>query len=173
VPDQQAHGPANWYGWQTLIAVAPFDIAMFVGLARSGTSGATEAVDVGFVGRTLAPAVVHMAHQRWSTAFGSMGLHAATTGTGLAIGFAIGLALQGDCPPRDPCRNHFRDLPLGPGYGAIAGSMTGTVLDTIFFTYRQRLTWTASAPVEPARRAWAIAPYATRGGVGIAAGGTL
>ena len=61
------------------------------------------------------------------------------------FGYAVGLATQNECPPRDPCRNHFREIPAGAGYGAIAGSMTGTVLDVVFFGYRQRLSWTAYA----------------------------
>jgi hypothetical protein len=173
VRDQPRLGSGNWYGWQTLIAVAPFDIAMFTGLARLGDSSGPATFAVGFVGRNLAPAVVHGAHGRGATAFGSVGLHAAATATGLVIGYAIGLALQGACPPLSPCRNGFRDLPPGLDYGAVAGSMSGTVLDVIFFAYRQKLSWTASAPADPAastRTAWAFAPYAAPSTVGTAKG---
>ena len=175
-PDQEHSRPANWYGWQTLVAVAPFDIAMYSGVPQLGNNAASNAAfAVGFAGRNLAPAVVHMAHGRVGTAFASIGLHAAATATGVAVGYGIGLALQGACPPRSPCRNGFRDLPPGPLYGAIAGSTSGTVLDTVFFTYRQKLTWTASAPVTTRRTmtAWAIAPYVAPSSGGIAAAGTF
>jgi hypothetical protein len=122
------------------------------------------------VGRNLAPAVVHLAHRRWSTAFGSVGLHLAMTGTGVAIGYAFGIALQPPCDPTMPCKTNAA-VPLGPGYGAIVGSMSATVLDSVFFAYRQRLSWTAAAP--PPGRTWAFAPYVAPHGAGIAAAGTL
>ena len=159
----------NWYGWQTLIAVAPFDILMFAGLPQIGNTGGTAAFAMGFVGRTLAPAVVHMAHGRVGTGFGSIGLHLATTATGFAIGYGIGIAAQGTCKAPSPCGHEQTVVPNGAYDGAIAGSMTGTVLDVIFFAYRQRLTWTADAPVAPTKSAWAITPYAAPGGGGLGA----
>src|SRR4051794_4074612 len=83
-----------WYGWQTLLAVAPFDIATIVGLARPDAPYATGLFAAGFAGRNLAPAVVHMAHSRPGLGFGSVGLHAAASATGLVVGYAVGLAIQ-------------------------------------------------------------------------------
>ncbi len=166
-PDAAKRGPLTWYGWQTLLAVAPFDIAMFGGLATFSSQGGFDAFVTGFVGRNLAPAIVHMAHGRVGTGFASIGLHAATTATGIAIGYAIGIAVESKaCHAPDPCTNHFLGIPPGPDYGAIAGSMVGTVLDVVFFAHRQKLSWTASASP-----AWGAAPYATPNGGGVAAAG--
>jgi hypothetical protein len=159
----------NWYGWQTLLAVAPFDIAMFAGLSQFPAKTGVGVFTAGFVGRNLAPAVVHMAHDRVGVGFGSIGLHMAATGTGVAIGYAIGIAMAGKCPPVSTCRNGFRDLPPEPGYGAIAGSMAGTVLDAVFLAHRTKLSWTARSTAP----AWALAPFATRTATGLAAGGTF
>jgi hypothetical protein len=167
-PDEH-HAPANWYGWQTLVATAPFDIAMFAGLARYATQSGSEAFAVAFTARNLVPAVVHFAHGKAGRGFGSIGLMAAASATGVAIGFAIGLATQSPCPPLNPCRNNDRPIPPAAGYGAIAGSMAGTVLDTVFFGYRQRLSWTA-AKSEPS---WTVAPFATSRTAGLSAGWTL
>ena len=164
--DVERRGPLTWYGWQTLLAVAPFDIAMFAGLARFGDKAGVDAFVTGFVGRNLAPAVVHMAHGRVGTGFASIGLHAATTATGVAIGYGIGIALESKCHAPDPCTNHFLGIPPGPDYGAIVGSMVGTVLNVVFFAHRQRLSWTASAAP-----AWGVAPYAAPKGGGVAAAG--
>jgi hypothetical protein len=167
-------GPPNWYGWQTLIAIAPFDIAMFVGLARTGAPGGSEAFYTGLIGRGLAPAVVHLAHGKPGTAIGSIGLHVGMTAAGLAIGYGLGIALTNqNCPPVSPCRNNFVSVPNGPIPGAVVGSMSATILDVVFFGYRQKLSWTASAPTTPARTAWSMAPYAAPGGAGLAAGGAF
>jgi hypothetical protein len=165
----------NWYGWQTLVAVAPFDIAMFVGVGLGNGTGGTQALYTGLIGRNLAPAVVHLAHGRVGTALGSLGLHAGMTAAGLAIGYGLGIALEDhSCPPVNPCRNNFVGVPNGPLPGAIVGSMSATLLDVVFFNYRQRLSWTASSPpVSPNRPAWAMAPYAAPGGGGVAATGTF
>jgi hypothetical protein len=151
---------------------------MFAGLATYGQTAGTAAFVTGFAGRNLAPAVVHLAHRRFGTAFGSVGLHAGMAATGLAIAYGIAIGLEPPCDPRHPCGNHFQSVPQGVGYGAIAGSMVGTALDMIFFAYRQRLSWTASAPEAPAPKvAWAVAPYAapTASGAtaGLAAGGAF
>jgi hypothetical protein len=155
----------NWYGWQTLIAIAPFDITMFVGLAKQGTEAGTAAFWTGFIGRGLAPAVVHMAHQKWGKAFGSIGLNVGMSAAGLAIAYGIGIATTPACPPLAPCRNGFVNIPSGIVYGAVVGSMSATILDVVFFTYREKLSWTASAQ-PPARGGakgsqigWAFAPY--------------
>jgi len=42
-PDTERRGPMNWYGWQTLLAVAPFDITMFTSLAYLGQPGGNAA----------------------------------------------------------------------------------------------------------------------------------
>jgi hypothetical protein len=166
-PDHEYVPPGSWYGWQTLIAVAPLDIAMFAGLAHISDPKGEGVFAAAFTARNLAPGIVHMAHGRVGTGFGSVGLHAAATATGVAIGYAFGLALQGACPPTSPCRNGFRDLPVGPGYGAIAGSMVGTVLDVVFFAHRTKLSWTAARPGP----SWAMAPFAGRNTAGLSAGG--
>jgi hypothetical protein len=159
-PPAERAGAANWYGWQTLIAIAPFDIAMFAGLATWGQSSGYDAFTVGFVGRNLAPSVVHMAHQRFGIAFGSIGLHIGASATGLAIAYAFGIAFQAPCQPLNPCKNQFQSIPSGVGYGVVVGSMVGTVLDVVFLGYRQKLAWTASAaPPERPRVAWTVAPY--------------
>ncbi|MFT3776175.1 MAG: hypothetical protein QM820_63335 [Minicystis sp.] len=161
-----------WYGWQTLIAVAPFDIAMFTGLARWHESYGPGTFAAGFVGRNLAPAIVHMAHRRPGVGFGSIGLHAVATATGVAVGYAIGIAIQANCPPRDPCRYGVREMPPGPEYGAIAGSMVGTVMDVVFLARRSRSAWgvTGSLPATPTV---AFSPFATPSALGVAAGGTF
>jgi hypothetical protein len=172
VPPAPDRAPsANWYGWQTLIAIAPFDIAMFAGLARFGDTGGTAAFATGFIGRSLAPGIVHMAHGRVGTGFGSVGLHLATTATGFAVGYGIGIAVENSCMQRTGCNNGFRDIPAGTIYGAVAGSMVGTVLDVVFFAHRQRLSWTAQAPAAPSAPVWALAPYAAPKTAGLAAGG--
>jgi hypothetical protein len=112
-----------------------------------------------------------MAHGKFGTAFGSVGLHAATAASGLAIAYGIAIALQPPCQPRVPCRDDA--LPPGVGYGPVVGSMIGTMLDVVFFTHRQRLSWTASAPppvAEAPKVAWSIAPYAAPTPYGTAAG---
>src|SRR6185437_3968534 len=116
--DTGRRGPLTWYGWQTLLAVAPFDIAMFAGLGNFSSQGGKDAFFTGFVGRNLAPSVVHMAHGRVGTGFASIGLHAATTATGIAIGYGIGIALEAKCAAPMPCTNHFLGIPPGPDYGA-------------------------------------------------------
>jgi hypothetical protein len=168
-PEHEYVPPGNWYGWQSLIAVAPFDIAMFAGLAKYGQTAGTGAFAAGFIGRNLAPAAVHLAHGRGTAAFGSVGLHLAATATGVTIGYAIGIAVSTECKPLDPCRNGFHDIPAGPVYGAIAGSMVGTVLDVVFLAHRKPLSWTA-ARAEPT---WTMAPFATPKTAGLAAGGTF
>lgn len=165
--DQPRPDVSLWYGWQTLIAVAPFDIAMFAALAKYGDRGTVATFTTGFVGRNLAPAIVHMAHRRPGVGFGSIGLHAASTATGVAIGYAIGIALQEACPPRAPCRNGFRDMPPGPEYGAIAGSMVGTVLDVVILARRPRSTWSTTQTGS----AVMVAPWASSTAGGLAAGG--
>ena len=170
--EPERRGPMNWYGWQTLIAVAPIDIVMFASLPRLGDTAGTATFAAAFVARNLAPAVVHLAHGRVATAFASIGLHAATTATGVAIGYGLGIALEAGCKGPTPCRNSDLQIPPGPGYGAIAGSISGTIL-TLFFAHRQRLTWTASAPAAPAGPTWAFAPYAAPKGAGLAAAGTF
>lgn len=160
-----------WYGWQTLIAVAPFDIAMFVGLARYDDRYGQAVFTTGFVGRNLAPAVVHLANRRPGLAFGSVGLHAVATATGVAVGYAVGIAIQSrECAPGEGCCTGVRDLPPGPGYGAIAGSMVGTVLDVVFLATRPRSSWASS---QTASTTWTMSPYATPTGLGVAAGGTF
>jgi hypothetical protein len=94
------------------------------------------------------------------------------TAAGVAIGYAIGIAVQPACAPLAPCRGQFYTVPQGPNFGAIVGSMSATVLDTVFFTYRQRLSWTAAAPA-PTKRTWALAPYVEPHGAGVAAAGAL
>jgi hypothetical protein len=168
-PDREHVPPANWYGWQTLVAVAPFDIAMFVGLAHYSDPSGAKVFGTAFAARNLVPGVVHFAHGHVGRGFASMGLQAATTATGVAIGYIFGLALQAECPPLNPCRNNFRGIPPEAGYGAIAGSMVGTVLDVVFFAHRQQLSWTA-AKNEPS---WTLAPFATQRAVGMAAGWEL
>jgi hypothetical protein len=168
-PERRHTAPGNWYGWQTLIAVAPFDIAMFASLSRFSTPAGTDTFAVAFTARNLVPAVVHLAHGRAGRAFGSVGLQAATTATGLVIGYAFGIALEAPCLAPDPCRNNFRGFPPGPDVGAIVGSMAGTVLDVVFFAHRTRLTWTV-ARNEPS---WTVAPFATQRSVGLAAGWSL
>jgi hypothetical protein len=151
--------------------VAPFDIAMFVGLGRGDASGGTAAFTTGFVGRNLAPAVVHGFHGRGGASFASVGLHAAAIGTGVVIGYAVAVAMDKPCAPTDPCAKNLHDsIPPGPGYGAIAGSMAGTVLDVIFLSHRTPQSWTASAKLEPT---WGVTPYAAQHGFGVAAGGTF
>jgi hypothetical protein len=169
-PDREVVPAGNWYGWQTLIAVVPFDIAMFAGLATYGQGAGTGAFIAGFAGRNLAPAVVHMAHGKFGTAFGSVGLHAATSASGLAIAYGIAIALQPPCQPRTPCKDD--SLPSGIGYGPVVGSMIGTVLDVVFFAHRQRLSWTASTPppADAPKVAWSVAPYAAPTPHGSAAG---
>lgn len=159
-----------WYGWQTLIAVAPFDIAMFVGLVKWDESYGHATTITGFVGRNIVPGVVHMFHRRPGVGFGSMGLHAAASATGVAIAYAIGIGIQENCKPLDPCRNSFRGVPPGVGYGAVAGSMVGTILDVVFLAHRSRANFgvTGSTRVEPTV---AFAPYATQSSLGVAAGG--
>lgn len=171
-PDAGERPTSLWYGWQTLAAVAPFDIAMFVGLARHDASYGPATFATGFVGRNLAPAAVHIAQRRPGVGFGSVGLHAVATATGLAVGYGVGIAVQQACPPRDPCRYGFRDIPPGLGYGAIAGSMVGTVMDVVFLARRARSVWgvTGSAPVGPSV---AVSPFATQTAVGVAAGGVF
>lgn len=168
-PDREHVPQDNWYGWQTLIAVAPFDIAMFIGLSQQGTSAATGATAVGLAGRSLTPAVVHWAHGSVGKGFGSIGLHMASMGTGVAIGYGIGLALVGTCKPVALCRNNFREVPPGPGYGAVVGSMVGTVLDVIFLAHRKKRSWTASNPGP----SLAVTPVLTRDTAGAAAGGVF
>ena len=164
----------NWYGWQTLIAVAPIDIVMFASLPRLGDTAGTATFAAAFVARNLAPAVVHLAHGRVATAFGSIGLHAATTATGVAIGYGLGIALEAGCKKGPtPSATATSGIAPGPGYGAIAGSISGTILNVVFFAHRQRLTWTASAPAAPAGPTWAFAPYAAPKGAGLAAAGTF
>lgn len=158
-----------WYGWQTLLAVVPFDIAMFVGLAQRDAPYGTGLFTAGFVGRNLAPAVVHLAHRRPGLAFGTVGLHAAATATGLVIGYAVGLAIQENCPLRSPCRNGFRELPPGPGYGAVAGSMVGTLLDVLLLARSPRSSWESTRTAST----FTVVPYAAPTGVGLAAGGTF
>jgi hypothetical protein len=171
-PEEDEHrGPANWYGWQTLVTIAPLDIMMFAGLSQIGNTGGAGTFAAAFAGRNLAPAFVHLAHGRVATAFGSVGLHIATTATGFAIGYGLGIAAQGTCKAPSPCGHEITEVPGGAYYGAIAGSMSGTVLDVVFFAYRQRLSWTAKAPAAPAGPAWAFAPYATPKGAGVAAAG--
>jgi hypothetical protein len=173
-PDSDAGRPPNWYGWQTLLAVFPFDVAMVVGLARNGATGGTEALTTGLIGRSVAPAIVHLAHGRPGTAFGSIGLHAGMTAAGMAIGYGLGIALENhNCPPIDPCRNSFVGIPNGPIPGAVAGSMSATILDVVFFGYRQKLSWTASAPQPPVKTAWTMTPFAAPSGAGMAAAGTF
>lgn len=167
--DQPRPEVSMWYGWQTLIAVAPFDIAMFGALAKYGDNGTVPTFTAGFVGRNLAPAIVHLAHRRPGVAFGSVGLHAASTATGVAIGYAIGIAIQEACAPRDPCRGGFRDMPRGPEYGAIAGSMVGTVLDVVILARRPRSSWTATQTGST----WTVVPFASSTSGGLAAGGVF
>lgn len=171
-PDTSARSTSLWYGWQTLAAIAPFDIAMFVGLAKWDESYGHATFATGFVGRNLVPAAVHMFHRRPGVGFGSIGLHAGATATGVAIAYAIGIGIQEGCKPLDPCRNGFRGVPPGVGYGAVAGSMVGTVLDVVFFAHRSRATFgvTGSAPMQPMV---AFSPYATKESAGFAAGGTF
>lgn len=168
-PEQPPPAPSLWYGWQTLLAVAPLDIAMFVGAARFGQSGGTESFVTGFVARNFAPAVVHLFHRRPGLAFGSVGLHAASTATGVAVGYAIGIALQGACTPTDPCRNGFRGVPPGPEYGAIAGSMVGTLLDVIFLAHRPRST----VESQQIGSTFVVAPFAAPTAGGLAASGVF
>ena len=125
----------------------------------------------GFVGRNVAPAVVHLAHGRPGLAFGSVGLHAAASATGLVVGYAIGLGIQQACAPRDPCRNGFRDVPPGLAYGAVAGSVVGTVLDALVLARRPRSSWesTHTGSTFPVT----IVPYATARAQGLAAAGTF
>jgi hypothetical protein len=165
-PDHERATRGAWYGWQTLIAVAPFDIAMFAGLARFSTPAGLDTFAVAFTARNLVPATVHFAHGAVGRGFASVGLQAATTATGLALGFALGLAAQGPCKNLANCDN---DFPPAAGYGAIAGSMAGTVLDVVFFAHRSRLSWTA-AKNEPS---WTMAPFATQRTAGLALGGML
>jgi hypothetical protein len=161
-----------WYGWQTLVAVAPFDIAMFVGLAKWDESYGHATTITGFVGRNLVPGVVHMFHRRPGVGLASFGLHAAASATGVAIAYAIGIGIQENCKPLDPCRNSFRGVPPGVGYGAVAGSMAGTVLDVVFLAHRSRANFgvTGSAATEPTV---AFSPFATPSSMGVAAGGTF
>ncbi len=168
-PESETTPKGNWYGWQTLVAVAPIDIAMFVGLANYGSPSGTDAFAMAFTARNLVPSVVHFAHGRPGRAFGSIGLQAASAGAGVAVGYAIGLAIQAKCPPLNPCRNSFLEIPPAAGYGAIGGSMAGTVLNVVFFAHRQRLTWTA-AKSEPS---WTVAPFAAQHALGMVAGGAL
>ena len=124
----------------TLLAVAPFDIAMVVGLARTGQSGGTESFYTGIIGRGLAPAVVHLAHGRASTALGSIGLHLGMTAAGLA---APATASASPCggrtalPAPPAATTSSAPSPTAPVPGAVAGSMSATVLDVVFFSYRQ------------------------------------
>ncbi len=120
-PDAEHTPPGNWYGWQTLIAVAPVDIAMFVGLAHFSDPSGAQVFATAFAARNLVPAVVHFAHQRVGRGFASIGLQAASTGVGVATGFAFGLALQAQCPPLDPCRNNFRGIPPARATGPSPG----------------------------------------------------
>jgi hypothetical protein len=168
--DTAEHSTSLWYGWQTLIAVAPFDVTMFVGLAKWDESYGHATTITGFVGRNLVPAAVHMFHRRPGVGFGSIGLHAAASATGVAIAYAIGIGIQESCKPLDPCRNSFRGVPPGVGYGAVAGSMVGTILDVVFLAHRSRANFgvTGSAATEPTV---ALAPYATQSSLGVAAGG--
>jgi hypothetical protein len=168
-PDEERHGPMNWYGWQTLIAVAPFDVAMFISLAHLSEPGGMGTFVAAFAGRNLAPAVVHLAHGKVATAFGSVGLHIASTATGLAIGYGLGIASQSSC--KVLCGAQTHEVPAGAGIGAVVGSISGTAFDVVFFAHRQRLVWTASAPPPPERPAWGFAPYAAPGGAGLAAAG--
>jgi len=168
-PDREHTAPANWYGWQTLVATAPFDIAMFAALAHFSDTSGQQAFAVAFTARNLVPAVVHFAHGKVGRGFGSIGLMAASAATGVAVGYAFGLALQPPCQPIMPCTNADRGIPSAAGYGGIIGSMAGTVLDVVFFGHRQRLTWTA-AKNEPS---WTAAPFATQHSAGVAAGFTL
>ena len=165
-PDREHAAPGDWYGWQTLIAVAPFDIAMFAGLAHLSTSAGVDTFAVAFTARNLVPATVHFAHGATGRGFASVGLQAASTATGLALGYALGLAAQGPCTRLVACHE---DVPPGPLPGAVVGSMVGTVLDVVFFAHRSRLSWTA-AQNEPS---WTMAPFATQRSVGMAAGWTL
>jgi hypothetical protein len=148
--------------------VFPLDIAMFVGLSNMDDQGHKDAFIAGFVGRNLAPAVVHLAHGRPGLAFGSVGLHAAATATGVAIGYAIGIAIQKPCAPGGTCNYGVREMPPGPGYGAVAGSMVGTVLDVIFLANRPRSTWAATQT-----GLLTVAPFATGSSGGMAAAGTF
>jgi hypothetical protein len=141
---------------------------MFAGAGTLSSQGGFDAFVTGFVGRNLVPAVVHMAHGRVGTGFASIGLHAATTATGVAIGYGIGIGLESKCHAPSPCTNSFLGIPPGPNYGAIAGSMVGTVLDVVFFAHRQKLSWTASAAP-----AWGAAPYVAPKGGGVAAAGSF
>jgi hypothetical protein len=168
-PDQERTPPSNWYGWQTLVASVPIDIAMFVGLAHYADPSGANAFAVAFAARNLVPAVVHFSHGRPSRGFGSVGLMAASAATGVAIGYAVGLAAQSTCGPGAQCRNGFRSIPPAAGYGGIAGSMAGTLLDVVFFAHRQRLTWTA-AKNEPS---WNLSPQVTPRSAGLVAGLTL
>ncbi len=142
---------------------------MFAALATYSSQAGSQAFAVAFTGRNLVPAVVHFAHGRVGRGFGSIGLMAASAATGVAVGYAFGLAFQSACPPLDPCRNGERPIPPAAGYGAIVGSMAGTALDAIFFGYRQRLSWTA-ARNEPS---WTVAPFAMPHTGGLSAGLTL
>ncbi|APR81359.1 Hypothetical protein A7982_06706 [Minicystis rosea] len=162
--DAPARSPSQWYGWQTLIAVAPFDIALFVGMARNDN----RITATGFIGRNVAPSVVHMINKRPGVGFATLGLHAASAATGLVVGYAIGLAVQRACPPGDVCRYGMRELPPGLGYGAVAGSMVGTVLDVVFLARRPRATWDGSS-----NNTVAFTPFAAPSTLGVAAGGTF
>lgn len=167
MPDSVRRAPWNWYGWQTILATLPFDIAMFTGTAFYATPGGKGAFIGAFAGRNVVPAFVHLAHGRPGAALGSLGLHAASTAVGVAIGYGVGIAVESKCPPGAECRNGFRDMPLGPGYGAIAGSMLGTLLDTIFLGHKTPQKWTANRE----ERSWAMAPYGSQGGFGLSASG--
>jgi hypothetical protein len=146
---------------------------MIAGYTRLGTTGGTGAFAVGFGGRNLVPGIVHMAHGRVGKGFGSWGLHAASTAAGVAIGYGIGIAIEAKCQAPDPCRNHFLGIPPGPAYGAMAGSMFGTLLDVVFFAHRVKQSWTASADRPTRAPLWAMSPYAAPKTAGLAAAGAF
>jgi hypothetical protein len=154
-----------------LIAVAPFDVAMFAGVANLGTQPGAAGYGIGLAGRSVVPGIVHMAHRRWGAALGTIGLHLGMEAAGLAIAWGVGTALTPPCQPRMPCRNNFESIPSGVQYGPMIGSMTATVLDVVFFAYRQKLSWTAAAPAAPQRAAWALAPYVAPNATGRLDGG--